>query len=287
MDSRPCAFLASLVIALAATGSAAPRASGAASLLKAGDFEGVEGRSFWHSNGGAVVNEPRPGGGGERVFRVTTAKPEWRMGRQKLSVPEGAKSIRLSGWARTEDVKPPPDVEWRRAQMQIGYHHAGGELVGQWNDIDLPLGRSPWTFYKSDFPVPAGARTVIVFLGNNNVSGTSFFDDVRVEPLDKDGKVLGVKVGGAKLAGVETVIVEEPVAEEPKADAEAVSEPDAEPADDPPADEEDASGDEADGKESGGISAFMQAMIGGGAVLAMMVVFALVARGRSEQAQGE
>jgi hypothetical protein len=289
MDPRTRTILASTTIAFAATCSGVSRAEGAANLLKAGDFEGVEGRSFWHSNGGAVVNAPRPGGGGRSVFRVTTAKPGWRMGRQKVTVPEGAKSMRLSGWARTEDVKPPPDVEWRRAQMQIGYHDAGGQLVGQWNDIDLPLGRSPWTFYKSDFPVPAGARTVIVFLGNNNVSGTSVFDDVRVEPLDRDGKVLGVGVGAAKLAGVETV-VKEPAPEEPKADAETVAKADAEPdkteaeADDAP--EADESGDD-DSDDAVGISAFMQAMIGGGAVLAMMVVFALVARGRSEQPSGE
>jgi hypothetical protein len=196
-------------------------------------------------------------------------------------------------------VKPPPDVEWRRAQMQIGYHDAAGELIGQWNDIDLPLGRSQWTFYKSDFPVPAGARTMIVFLGNNNVSGTSCFDDVRVEPLDADGKALGVSVGGAKLAGVETV-VKDPAPENAKADDEDAAEGE-------PTDEADAAAvveiddqtndetddgtedevDAGDSDDSGGISAFTQAMIGGGAVLAMMAVFALVARGRSEQSADE
>ncbi|MHC5055286.1 MAG: hypothetical protein ACYTKD_11285 [Planctomycetota bacterium] len=294
-DARAFRTPARLALACACAASLAPAATAASDILKAGDFEGVEGRSFWHSNGGDVVEAPRPGAAGRSVFRVTTAEPKWQMGRQKLGVPGDAKSMRLSGWARTEDVKPPPDVEWRRAQMQIGYHDAAGQLIGQWNDIDLPLGRSQWTFYKSDFPVPAGARTMIVFLGNNNVSGTSCFDDVRVEPLDADGKPLGVAVGAAKLAGVETV-VEEPAPDDAKAgdgdaaegdsgdeaDAAAVVQTDDETDDQA---EDDADGGDPD--DAGGISAFTQAMIGGGAVLAMMAVFALVARGRSDESADE
>ncbi|MHC4251041.1 MAG: hypothetical protein ACYS9X_18120, partial [Planctomycetota bacterium] len=93
-DARTFSTPARLALACACAALLAPAATAASGLLKAGDFEGVEGRSFWHSNGGNVVDAPRPGAAGRSVFRVATTKPEWRMGRQKLGVPGGAKSMR-------------------------------------------------------------------------------------------------------------------------------------------------------------------------------------------------
>jgi hypothetical protein len=158
-------------------------------MLVGGDFEGELARRLWDGNNGSVVEGGHPDGEGH-AFVVRNEEPVWRMGQQALIVPDGAAAVRLSGWARTEGVTPPPEGDWRRAKMQIGFMGEDRQLIGSWNDVDLPLGDSPWAFYEGEFAVPDGARRITCSLGLNHVSGTIWLDDVAVVAADAEGVLL-------------------------------------------------------------------------------------------------
>lgn len=176
------------LLAGAASGGSNPEDM-APNLLRGADFEGEAGRR-WHGGNGQVVETERPAAGTTHVLRVSQERPVWKMAAQNAPVPEGAVRVRIGGRAKTAGVAPPPGAEWRRAQMQVGFHDRYRKLIGEWRSVDLPLGDTEWARYEGTFEVPPESESIKVFLGLNHVSGTVWLDDVRLETFDQEGNAL-------------------------------------------------------------------------------------------------
>ncbi len=163
-------------------------ASAQSNFLVAGDFEGPDARETW--NGGDLVQLAGPTGQQTTVARSQTDTITWAMLGQNLRLPEGAASLKLSGWARGEGLEPSQEEAFYRAQLQVGFFDDGNSQLGDWTSTDLPLGDSGWARYEGQWPVPEGAWRAQIFLGNNHVRGASWFDEVTVEVFDASGSAL-------------------------------------------------------------------------------------------------
>jgi protein-L-isoaspartate(D-aspartate) O-methyltransferase len=90
-------------------------------------------------------------------------------------------SIRLSGWNRTEKVKPGPEPESLPA-IAISFYNDKREDLGTFS-IGPFQGSRPWRSASRLIRVPAQTREAIVRIGLFGATGTADFDDIQVEKV--------------------------------------------------------------------------------------------------------
>lgn len=100
-----------------------------------------------------------------------------------IFVGEGEK-LTLSGWIKTQDVKPIGEKGYAfLAVYQYDFH---GRML-TFKDIANPIGTQDWTFYSYTFTTLPGTFYITVYCGLFQASGTAWFDDLALikgdEPL--------------------------------------------------------------------------------------------------------
>ena len=116
---------------------------------------------------------------GKRSLRITAADPSDTALSQELRLKPG-QLYRLSGWVRTRGLGPRGAPVYGTFQIQNPGGRgtiAGGASHG--GDCD-------WTQETIYFEAPAGGLTRVVafFVGFGKGTGTAWFDDLRLEPVD-------------------------------------------------------------------------------------------------------
>lgn len=90
-----------------------------------GGFE--EGTLGWRLPAGARVlaEEAQEG---RKCLRIASDTPAYVMASQAFYLPEGVRRVRLSGWMRTQEVKPGAQP-WKRARLQVVFSNESGEPI--------------------------------------------------------------------------------------------------------------------------------------------------------------
>lgn len=140
-----------------------------------GGFEsGLDG---WNNDGGRISSESHEGAG---ALVVRQANPRWSGAWQKVSIPEGVRQVRASGWLRSDSLRGGKE-NWERGRLSIEFHKADGDTVGGYPlAIGQVRGRTPWTRMERVYPVPLGARWLKLECALGNATGTLFCDDLTV-----------------------------------------------------------------------------------------------------------
>ncbi len=143
-----------------------------------GGFE--EGTRGWRLPAGAQVlaEEAQEG---RKCLRIASDTPAYVMASQAFYLPEGVRRVRLSGWMRTQGVKPGAQP-WERARLQLVFSDQSGEPTYP-PSVSLE-GTTPWRHYQQEHDVPEGTAIITVLLGLHQASGVVWYDDLRLELLD-------------------------------------------------------------------------------------------------------
>lgn len=120
-----------------------------------------------------------PGAADDGGWRI--ALPAAGTAKVSASIPAAeiaGRKVRLSVRMRNEDVSTRPKA-WNGVKALLALVSADGEKT--YPQLPTVDGTRPWTTVEKTFAVPANVVKADVVLGLENVSGSVWFDDVRVE----------------------------------------------------------------------------------------------------------
>jgi len=98
-----------------------------------------------------------------------------------LFIGEG-KKLTISGWIKTQDVKPTADKGY--AFLAIYQYDSYGNML-TYKDIANPSGTQDWTFYSYTFTTLPGTLYITIFCGLYQAEGTAWFDDLALTKGDE------------------------------------------------------------------------------------------------------
>jgi murein DD-endopeptidase MepM/ murein hydrolase activator NlpD len=152
-------------------------------LLNGGFEDGEEAkpaawsRDAWDSSAVEFIwDHDHAHSGSHSVKIVNTSRNDARWIQNVLVEPKT--EYRLSGWIRTENVSH--SDEWNDVGANLS-------LYGTYNHTEAMLGSNDWTYVSTTFNTGDDTEvTIAARLGHwgGTTTGTAWFDDLRVEPLD-------------------------------------------------------------------------------------------------------
>lgn len=98
-----------------------------------------------------------------------------------LFVGEGER-LTLSGWIKTQDVKPISDKGY--AFLAVYHYDLYGKMLS-FKDIANPTDTQDWTFYSYTFTTPPGTFYITIYCGLFQAAGTAWFDDLALTKGDE------------------------------------------------------------------------------------------------------
>ena len=147
--------------------------------------------SSWIIWGGEVTSEEAHSG--ERSLYFNNSESKWAYGEQYIKVPNGADSVKLSGWLKTKDVVQGAEA-WETALLNFEY------VDTLYNHIDpYPqaaselLGTNDWKEYTKTSPIVDGAFAIKLHCALGNATGEMWIDDICVEFIGTDGEIVKSK----------------------------------------------------------------------------------------------
>jgi len=147
----------------------------AQNLANNGGFEkGMEG---WTNEGGEVSPECHDG---ELALMVRQTTARWAGAWQKVSIPDGARTVKASGWLRSDSVRG-GQGSWERGRLSVEFHDAKGDTVGGFPlAVGQVRGKTPWTRMERTYTVPQGAKWLKLECALGNATGTLYCDEIAV-----------------------------------------------------------------------------------------------------------
>lgn len=145
------------------------------------------GATGWSTWGGHII--PSATGKGHVAY-IKNEKPAWSGIDQKVLLPRGAATIRLSGRMKTKGVQPGKEL-WERARVAIEFHDRAGERVGGWPTPAIQLsGDNDWRDFERTYLVPGNTHLVMIQAALGNCIGEVWVENMALIILDENGKHL-------------------------------------------------------------------------------------------------
>ncbi len=125
-------------------------------------------------------------------LRLITRHRDWhQMISYAMKLEGPAERLVFTGRMKTDKVGGGAEyVEAARAQ--IAFFDESGEQVGGWPAGTVRNGTTPWSNFRQDHKVPAGARYVTVMIGLYVSTGQANYDDLKVRATDAAGAPVGL-----------------------------------------------------------------------------------------------
>ncbi|MEK7391931.1 MAG: hypothetical protein AAB214_05125, partial [Fibrobacterota bacterium] len=138
-----------------------------------GDFEaGTDGWNLW---GADIGSWGRNDGGGARIYN---GSPKWSGADQILSLPDGIKEARVSGWLRSENLVAGSQT-WETGRIAVEFLDDAGALVGGYPPaVGQIVGTTTWNEVRRIYQVPPGATKIKIQCALGNATGAVFCDDI-------------------------------------------------------------------------------------------------------------
>jgi len=159
------------------------------------DFSFEQGGKGWNIWGGSVGGVAHNGRAGLTVRNV---EPKWIGADQTVVLPEGAATVTVSGWIKTDSVAAGKE-NWEKARISIEFRDELGKLYGGYPPVTGQVdGTTGWTYYSRSYKVYDAARTVVLQCALGNATGAAHFDDITLTIRSRKGELM--KSG--RLSGV-------------------------------------------------------------------------------------
>jgi hypothetical protein len=147
--------------------------------LENANFEG--GLKNWNGPGVISTTEKKEG---DSAVSITSSVNEWTAIDQIADIPNGTKTIEVSGWLKAKDIKSGKDP-WNNGMFIIELTRDGkvktvdDQLIGTVTDT------TDWTYFKKNIPVPFGTKKYRIMLALSMCTGTLLADDVQIKMLSE------------------------------------------------------------------------------------------------------
>lgn len=158
------------------------------SVLFDGGFEttqdmpvgGMELDGQWRRDGGQCEIVAEGAREGARCARVRVRAEDAREERIYLDLkPEPGQRYRVTGWVRTEDVRP---LGTGYAYLAL-YEYGDGDKLGEWEDFASVQGTTEWKQFHYDFSPVSSTTRLHIKMGLYHAIGTAWFDDIRLAKI--------------------------------------------------------------------------------------------------------
>ena len=117
---------------------------------------------------------------GNKSLKLTSTNPVWTGIDQIADVPNDAKTIDISAYAKTVNLKQGPH-DWSKGLMAVEFTKDGSTKSGEDQSVFLIGDVKDWQKFSKTLPIPKGVRRYRIMLALNEATGTMFVDDVQVK----------------------------------------------------------------------------------------------------------
>jgi hypothetical protein len=148
-------------------------------ILENANFEG--GLKNWNGPGVVSTTDKKEG---DSAVSITSSVNEWTAIDQIADIPNGTKTIEVSGWLKAKDIKSGKDP-WNNGMFIIELTR--DEKVKTIDDqlIGTVTGTTDWTYFKKNIPVPFGTKKYRIMLALSMCTGTLLADDIQIKMLSE------------------------------------------------------------------------------------------------------
>ncbi len=142
------------------------------------DNSGFENGTFgWFCWGGKGDDKPKNGKGNGLVVNVDH---KWSGMHQEIAIPESMSFALVSGWIKTDNVIM-GSQPWEKARIAVDFLDGDKNMVGGHQGVVGEAdGTTDWTFYRTRYTIPAGAKLIKVICALGNAKGEARFDDISL-----------------------------------------------------------------------------------------------------------
>lgn len=138
------------------------------------DFE--NGIDSWRGNAAVSTTVFKEG---KAALVLNSSTFDWTGIDQIADVPENAKTITLSGWLKSDNIKQGKEV-WNNGLYNVEFTGNDDQKTGEQN-IAFVTSTTDWTYYTKTFSVPAGTKKYRIMLALGFASGTLYADALSVD----------------------------------------------------------------------------------------------------------
>ncbi|MEN2435336.1 carbohydrate binding domain-containing protein [Weeksellaceae bacterium A-14] len=139
-----------------------------------GDFE--NGLHGWHGHAETTSEDKVKGA---QSLKITSENPVWTGVDQTIDVPQGSKTVEVSAYARTHNLKSGKNA-WNKADMIVEFTQDGTSKTGP----DQPVfftDTQEWQQFSKTLEIPEGTRKIRLMIALSEATGIFLVDDVAVK----------------------------------------------------------------------------------------------------------
>lgn len=144
-----------------------------------GNFEA--GLEKWNGSGHVSTTDNKEG---NSAAAVTSKMLEWTAIDQIADVPNGTKSIEVSGWLKALDITQGKE-SWNNGLFIIEFTRDGKVKTMEGQLIGKVTGNTDWTHFKKNIQIPAETKKITIILALSDCIGTLLADDIQVQMLSE------------------------------------------------------------------------------------------------------
>lgn len=135
----------------------------------------------WNGSGVVSVTDMKEG---NSAAAITSIVNEWTAIDQTADIPNGIKSIEISGWLKAIDIKQGKD-SWNNGVFIVELTRDGKVKTMDDQLIGLVTANTDWTHFKKNIQIPADTKKYRIMLALSSCTGTLLADDLQVKMLNE------------------------------------------------------------------------------------------------------
>lgn len=135
----------------------------------------------WNGSGHVSTTDKKEG---SSAAAITSKMLEWTAIDQTADVPNGTKTIEVSGWLKAVDIKQGKE-SWNNGLFIIELTRDGKVKTMEGQLIGKVTGNTDWTHFKKTIPIPAETKKFTIMLALSDCTGTLLADDLQIQMLNE------------------------------------------------------------------------------------------------------
>lgn len=140
-----------------------------------------DGIKNWNGSGHVSATDKKEG---NSAAAITSKMLEWTAIDQTADVPNGTKTIEVSGWLKAVDIKQGKE-SWNNGLFIIELTRDGKVKTMEGQLIGKVTGNTDWTYFKKSIPIPAETKKFTIMLALSDCTGTLLADDLQIQMLNE------------------------------------------------------------------------------------------------------
>ncbi|WP_379963048.1 carbohydrate binding domain-containing protein [Epilithonimonas sp. UC225_85] len=143
--------------------------------LNNGNFE--KGLDSWRGNSEVVSDEKYEG---QKSLKLSSQNSVWTGIDQVADIPADAKTIDISAFAKTKDLKSGRN-DWNKGVMILEFTSDGTRKISEDQMIFSISDIKEWQKFSKTLEIPKGSKRYRIMLALSEATGTMYVDDVQVK----------------------------------------------------------------------------------------------------------